>query len=218
MIQKFSKKGAGANSCSAMETETIQKNGVSPKNPRRSRRNNFKTQFVCAVLLGILSLTVTTVNAQKITTSTEKSLTGATAVSVQVLNPEVRITPFLCDYEMIPKDKPEAVYEEFNTKIDVKSIASNTKYWVDTYVLVVKAKMMKKYGADAILSATHEVKTSDNGEMVVTVRGYPAKYVNFRLATEKDLWILQFESSKGKEIESGAAKIGIVKQTEVVTK
>jgi hypothetical protein len=99
MIQKFRKKVAGVNRCPAMETETIQKNGVSPKNLIRSRRNNVKTKFVLTVLLGILTMSTTTVYAQKDTnTPSEKSsLNAVKTVSATVLNPNVRITPFLCD-------------------------------------------------------------------------------------------------------------------------
>jgi hypothetical protein len=38
-MYKIKKTGAGANRSSAMETETIQKNGVSPKNLIKSRVN-----------------------------------------------------------------------------------------------------------------------------------------------------------------------------------
>jgi hypothetical protein len=119
---------------------------------------------------------------------------------------------------MIPKDKPEAVYEEFNTKANVKTISADFEYWTRLYVGITKAKMMKKYSADAILSETYEATTDENGDLIVVVRGYPVRYVNFRCATEKDLWILQFENSEGKALESGAAKVGIVKQTEVIHK
>jgi predicted RND superfamily exporter protein len=51
-MYKFSKTSAEAG---AMETETIQKNGVSPKNPIKSRRNFIKGAFflVCVAMLGL---------------------------------------------------------------------------------------------------------------------------------------------------------------------
>ena len=117
---------------------------------------------------------------------------SATAVNIEELNPGVRVYPYLFEYEMIPKDKPVAVYEELNTGISTKDIASNPDYWINNYVTVVKHEMMKKHGADAILSATTSAKTV-GGKLVVVVRGYPVKYTNFRRATKDDLWILEFE-------------------------
>lgn len=44
----------------------------------------------------------------------------------------------------------------------------------------------KKYGADVIVAATIEVETTDSGNLKITVMGFPARYTNFRKATEKD--------------------------------
>jgi len=133
--------------------------------------------------------------AQKVTTVTEVEFQSAIAVTIDELNPGVRIYPYLLDYEMIPKDNPVAVYEEVNTGLSVKSIASNPDYFIDNYVAVAKIQMMKKYGADAILSPTFAATNDEKGQVVVTVRGYPVKYTNFRRATQDDLWILEFEQN-----------------------
>jgi len=42
MYQELTNSVAGANNCSAMESETIQKNEVSPKDLIASRRNEIK--------------------------------------------------------------------------------------------------------------------------------------------------------------------------------
>ena len=101
---------------------------------------------------------------------------------------------------MIPKNNPVAVYEEYNTEILVNTISGDINGWIDTYVTIAQSRMMKKHGADAILSVTSEATTNENGQLVVTVRGFPVKYINFRPASEKDLWMLEFEKSSTKTI------------------
>ena len=56
--------------------------------------------------------------------------------------------------------------------------------------------MMKKHGADAILSPTVEAVSNDKGELIVTVRGYPVRYTNFRPAKKEDSWMVDFEKYK----------------------
>ena len=133
-----------------------------------------------------------------VTTTTEVDIHSATAVTVDELNPGVRIFPYLCDYEMIPTppdNKVKAVYEEYNTEVTTKSITSDPNYWIRNYVTVAKSRMMREYKADAILSATSEAITNEKGQLVIIVRGYPVKYTNFRRATKDDLWILDFEKA-----------------------
>jgi hypothetical protein len=78
--------------------------------------------------------------------------------------------------------------------------------------------MMKKNNADAIFSPTIEAKSSSKGTLVVIVRGRPMKYVKFRTATEKDLWILRFEISEGKSLENEATNTGTVYSREIIEK
>jgi len=143
--------------------------------------------YFCAVIGIILVL-------QSCATSTY-SVHSATAVTEDEISLNVRVSPYLCDFEMIPKENPKAVYEEYNTNILVESIANNVDYWIKRYETIVKSVMMKKYNADAILSATSESKTNEKGELVITVRGYPIKYTNFRPATKEDAWMLKFDST-----------------------
>ena len=150
------------------------------------------------------------------TTTTEVDIHSATKVTVDELNPGVRISPFLCDYEMIPTppdNKVKAVYEEYDTGVTTKSIASNPGSWIKEYVKVVTSKMMRKYDADAILSATSEAKTV-NGKLVIIVRGYPVKYVNFRKAEEKDKWMLDFEKTNVRIMDEGSGGTSTVRSYE----
>jgi hypothetical protein len=53
MYKIVKKTEVGANNCSAMETETIQKNGVSPKNLIKSRINLFLVSLLTAAVLSV---------------------------------------------------------------------------------------------------------------------------------------------------------------------
>ena len=48
----------------------------------------------------------------------------------------------------------------------------------------------KKRGADVIVAATIEVETTDSGNLKITVMGFLARYTNFRMATEKEAWMV----------------------------
>ena len=134
--------------------------------------------------------------------TTDLTISAATAKSVNEENARLIISPFLCDYKMITD---VAVYDTLNTKIAVKSIANNAKTWIDNYETILKSQMMRKYGADAILSPTREAQTSDKGELIIIVRGYPVKYVNFRLATKDDQWIWYTNKEGASSVTSNTA-------------
>jgi hypothetical protein len=151
-----------------------------------------KKFFYLLVILGTVVMFQSCFTPFLATSPKKLHIQQATALTVSELNPGVRITPFLCDYEMIPKNNPSAVYEEFNTGL-VFETSDNINAWINMYQTVVLSRMMKKYGADAILSVTSEAITNEKSELVITVRGYPVKYTNFRIATEKDIWMQKFE-------------------------
>lgn len=48
----------------------------------------------------------------------------------------------------------------------------------------------KKYNADVIVGATVDVTTNSEGLLVITITGYPARYVKFRNATAEDVWMV----------------------------
>jgi len=148
-------------------------------------------------------------------TTTEVDIQSATAVTIEELNSGIRAFPFIFDYEMIPKDNPKPVYEEYQTGVSARSIANNPDVWINQFILLAKTEMMKKYGADAIFSATSAAKTDNRGNIVVVVRGYPVKYVNFRKATKEDLWILEFEWMNRRAVrpvEETNTRIDVIRQ------
>jgi len=146
------------------------------------------------IILSVLFIQIGRAQTQITTTTTTTDLTinSATATEVPDKNAQIIVTPFLCDYKMLTK---EAVYDTINSKILVKTITNNAKFWIDQYETLVMSKMMRKYGADAIFSPTKEAQTSAKGELIIIVRGYPVKYVNFRPATKDDEWMWKWDAN-----------------------
>jgi hypothetical protein len=148
------------------------------------------------------------------TTTTDVDIRSAIVATIDELNPGVRIFPFICEYEMIPKENPVSAKYTYETGVAVKKIITNIDGYINLYVKVALTKMMEEQNADAILAATNEI-TTVNGELVVTVKGYPVRYTNFRKATANDLWILKFEESNGnvRFMESRGTLQGGIKST-----
>ena len=58
------------------------------------------------------------------------------------------------------------------------------------YKSIALSKAAKAAGADIIVAAEITVETV-NQHLVITVTGYPAKYTNFRNATEQDIRLVK---------------------------
>ena len=100
------------------------------------------------------------------------------------------VTPMLCDYEVLTQ---QAVETEFIPNIKLSGISSfQLNAWMEEFVFEAQAKLIKEYKADAIIGLSRVITTDANGTIKVVVRGFPVKYVNFRKATEKDVWMVQF--------------------------
>jgi len=161
-----------------VESETIVKNGIN-KSEHGADIKIFRMKKISLVIVSVFFM-------QMSWAQTEVNINSSTAISVPEENARVILTPFLCDFKMLTE---EAVYDTLDTQVSVRSIANNAKMWIDNYETMLKSQMMHKYGADAILSPTREAKTSSKGTLIIIVRGYPVKYVNFRVAKKEDEWI-----------------------------
>lgn len=116
------------------------------------------------------------------------------------------VTPLLADLELVSDTKQTNVE---NTGCDVTPgiIAQ-----IDNYKNMALLNAAKKFDADTMVAAIINVDTDADGKLVITVTGYPARYVNFRTMTEKDAWISNvnakreiplIESGKTTEKKSG---------------
>ncbi|MGN0186437.1 MAG: hypothetical protein ACI392_01655 [Paludibacteraceae bacterium] len=78
--------------------------------------------------------------------------------------------------------------------IRLKSV-ENLDFTVREYKERLIAKVLKTNSSDVLIGTLVEVTTNADGFLVMTVTGYPAKYVNFRSATEADQWKVNTLSS-----------------------
>jgi hypothetical protein len=101
MYQELTNSVAGANSCSAMEPETIQKNGVSPKDLIRSRRNKLKKNIsVLMVVLMTFCLGFSSCLDDEVD-DTESSLVGLWVFVNWTLDVENPTNPEAAEYEKL---------------------------------------------------------------------------------------------------------------------
>lgn len=108
-------------------------------------------------------------------------------------NSYVMTTPFVADLELVDS---KIVEKEIEFDRDV------TRYLIDhleVYKSIALTEALQKLReedkmeVDALLGVLFDVKTdfkhgkTQPGKLVITVRGYPAKYINFRKATVEDV-------------------------------
>lgn len=96
---------------------------------------------------------------------------------------DVYVRPLVVDLEVIKEDRQ--VYGPF-PEILTKDITEISSVELDNAKknAVYKAAIMDD--ADVIVAATFDVRTPDKGKgVIITVRGYPAKYVHWRKVTDK---------------------------------
>lgn len=109
------------------------------------------------------------------------------------------ITPMLCDYQVLT---PNSVSTELLSGVLVSSIPQNSlNDWISELVLEGQEKLIKEHQADAIVGLSRSISTTADGKLKVAVSGFPVKYVNFRVARQEDLWILQFYNYLNADLE-----------------
>lgn len=100
------------------------------------------------------------------------------------------ITPIIADLDVSKKKISYEEKEAFSGLIVTRTAVNN----IDVYKRIALGNAAKQYDADIIVGAEVDVKTV-NQRLVITVSGYPAKYVNFRNATEKDIELVNNANS-----------------------
>ena len=58
---------------------------------------------------------------------------------------------------------------------------------VPSFKKIALCHAARAHKADMIIGAMVDVITNENGHLEITITGYPAKYVNFRNATQQDV-------------------------------
>lgn len=93
------------------------------------------------------------------------------------------VTPMLADLELV-SDTKQTYVEKTGYYVNSYVIAQ-----IDNYKNMALLNAAKQYDADTMVAAIINVDTDADGKLVITVTGYPARYINFRTMTEKDAWI-----------------------------
>ena len=117
--------------------------------------------------------------------------------STQVINvPQnfqgAMVSPMLCDYEMLTTKVVETTFTPTIKLSGMPAAPQAFEAWMQEFVFEAQAQLIKEHNADAIIGLSRAISTSQDGTIKVVVRGFPVKYVNFRKATEKDVWMAQF--------------------------
>lgn len=105
--------------------------------------------------------------------------------SARNLEPQqsVMITPMIADLQLI-SDKIAYTEKDAFSRYPVSPAIVKL---VPEFKKIALSRAARAYKADAIVGATIDVITNEAGFLEITVSGYPAKYVNFRNATEQDV-------------------------------
>lgn len=100
---------------------------------------------------------------------------------VHMSQPEVRVfvTPQVADLEMVYPGKSREEYQQF---FNIKSIETLTEGEFDNLKKRALYSFANEHGADLIIEPIFNstVSEKDTKRILITVTGYPAKYVNFR--------------------------------------
>ena len=97
------------------------------------------------------------------------------------------ITPLVADLEIISQ---QSVRNTITFDVVVKTDMLGE---IENFKRMALLQTAHKYNADTMVAALMNVDTNQNGNLEITVTGYPARYINFRPMTEKDQWITKFD-------------------------
>ncbi len=151
-----------------------------------------------------------------VTTSVTKSLEHMES-SARVLEADhnMLLTPVIADLEVSDKKISYTEKEMFANYEVTHSLLSN----LPELKKIALSRAARENNADVLLGATIDIVTN-NGRLEITVSGYPAHYVKFRKAENKDVELLKnvynIKTVDGSDIiDSPATKLNI-KKTEKI--
>lgn len=96
------------------------------------------------------------------------------------------ISPIVADLELVSTAKIEPYRKRVPGEVTPQLIAR-----IDGWKKLALSEAARKYDADLLIGATVTVDTVD-GQLVIEVCGWPARYTNFRHATAADAWMTAF--------------------------
>lgn len=95
----------------------------------------------------------------------------------------VMITPFVADMQLLGDRISYTESEAFAGYAITPAIVE----FIPTFKNIALSRAARHHKADAIVAATVDVITNNDGRIEITISGYPVKYINFRNATLEDV-------------------------------
>lgn len=169
-----------------------------------------RKSFTTAVFIMLASLSY--ISAQQVT---EASLTNFEATSLST-QPKMFGVPLVAEVNIIPNAQhtfsmeadvnlPERVSKESDNSY-LKRVNTYIKERLEEIKTEAIFNFSEQADADVIVSPAFSITTLSNKglylKMKVKVRGYPAKYTNFRNLTDKDSTIVKLSQSIGSSNEN----------------
>ncbi len=145
-----------------------------------------KSVNICLVVLALLSMT--SCFAPKVQVTKKFHYREASGRNIEPTQNAV-VVPMVAHLEVMTEYSIE--YVETFYEIVTPELIDN----IATYKKIALWNATKKYSADTMVAALINVETNANGNLVITVCGYPARYKNFRSMKPDDQWILDINSS-----------------------
>ncbi len=96
----------------------------------------------------------------------------------------VMVTPLIADLKITGDKISYTEAEEFDGYIISQKLIDDN---LPGFKKIALSRAAQSCNADAIVGATLDVKTNEKGFIEITITGYPAKYVNWRNATQNDV-------------------------------
>lgn len=130
--------------------------------------------------IGLATFTSLAQNDQSNTVLFEESEVHMTAPELRVF-----ITPQVADLEMIYPGKPREEYQQFFT---IKSVDALTNGDLDNMQKRALYRFAQEHNADVIIEPIFNSRVSekDPKRLLISITGYPARYVNFRPLGKSD--------------------------------
>ncbi len=106
------------------------------------------------------------------------------------IEPEYAVftTPIVADLDITPKRITHIEKDAFaDIVVDAYTLRKEN---IEGYKKIALARAAKAHNADVLIGSMIEIRTIDSS-LVITVTGFPAKYVNFRNATREDTQLMR---------------------------
>lgn len=137
------------------------------------------------LLVSLVALATTTGFAQKV--KKPENVSTYTESAARNIEPRsgVIVTPVIADMQILRQER--VVYCDTLDYYVTPEIVP----FIPSFKKTVFYQATQKHKCDAFAASLIDVTTIPEGFLVITVTGYPAKYVNFRNATASDTWMVQ---------------------------